>query len=389
MGEGFNVLRRIGIIAAFAVVLAGYGKAEGDAPASLAGDGAVVSDNGGEVALTIGLTRPVGWRLKMVDAPPRMVLELSDFVWTDTPELQSTSIAAFDVRPTGPTRSELHLVLREPIGIVSAEMAVADSGEALLQVRMTATTADAFQADIDAEAEAAPRMRPVIAIDPGHGGSDPGAEAGLIREAALVLEFAERLRDTLLASGRFDVVMTRTEDVMLSLDARLSRAREGGADIFLSIHADALESPDAASGIVLYRLSRAAMQAANQRLTERHGPDDQLSGVDLADVGEHGSHALFDLARRNTVPRTRALSAALLQTFRGADMVVNSRPERTAGFAVLKAADIPSLLIELGFLSTETDLARLTSEDWQTAAAEAIRDGLILWSDEDALRHGG
>ncbi len=347
----------------------------------------VADSGGGDVVMTIELTRPTGWRLRMMDGPPRVVLELNDFHWDGAPALKTGSVAALEVLETGPSRSELHAVLREPLSVISAEMAVADSGGAVLTVRMKPTTGELFQTELDDATAAIPsHPRTVVAIDPGHGGTDPGAESGDIREAALVLEFAERLRDILVASGRFDVVLTRSDDSLVSLDARLTRAREGEADIFLSLHADALAGTEEASGIVLYRLSPDAQAEANQRLNERHAPDDRLNGVDLKDAGEDVSLALFDLARQSTGPRTRALSSALLAAFEGAGMVVNTRPERTADFAVLKAADIPSLLVELGFLSTEEDLQRLTSEDWQTTAATALRDGLILWADEDRLR---
>ena len=108
--------------------------------------------------------------------------------------------------------------------------------------------------------------------------------------------------------------------------------------------------------------------------------------MDLTGAGDDVTLALLDLARQRAVPRSKAMSSALLQALEGAGLVVNSRPERTGELAVLKAADIPSLLIELGFLSTEADLRRLTSEDWQTVAAEAIRNGLILWAQEDRLK---
>lgn len=357
-------------------------------PATLAGSGAVATDSGGEVALTIKLTRPVGWRLWIDDGPPRVVVELTDIDWSDTPELKTSSIHALELHETAPGVVEMHAVLREPLSILSAEMVTGDNGAAQLNVRLKATTADVFHTELEAEDGKAAQVevRPVIAIDPGHGGRDPGAEAGRIREADLMLEFAHRLRDVLLASGQFDVVLTRTEDMFLSLDARLTRARDAGGHVLLSLHADALTDENAASGIVLYRLAPGAHASANLRLQERHGPDDMLSGINLAGAEEDVTLTLLDLARQQTVPRTRALSTALLTAFEGVDMVVNTRPERTGHFAVLKGADIPSLLVELGFLSTEADLERLTSADWQTAAAEAIRDGLILWWDEDKLR---
>ncbi len=388
-GEMGSMRRYVGLlgIAAFSLLLS-FAHASDAPTATLGADGMVMDDNGGEVALSADLTSPVGWRLWMADEPPRMVLELSDFAWTAAPEIRSTSIVGYEIVETGPSLSELHAVLREPLGILSAEMIANEDGTARLDIRLQPTTADTFQSDLDGQEDSneVVKERLVVAIDPGHGGTDPGAEAEEIREADLVLEFANRLRDILVASGKCDVVLTRTDDQLISLDARLTAARDGEADVLLSLHADALVDPNAASGIVLYSLDPDAEGAANRRLTERHAPDDRLSGVDLTDVGEDVNMALLDLARSEVAPRTDALSAALLGTFQSAELVVNTKPERQGEFAILKAADIPSILIELGFLSTEADLERLTSEDWQTRAAEAIRDGLLLWAEEDRLQ---
>lgn len=377
----------IAILAVIAVSIAWTAYARED-HARLIGDGVVVSDQGGEVALTIQLSRPVGWRLWMADGPPRLVVELAETEWTETAQLRSTSVQELQVSQTGPDTSELHAMLREPLSVRSAEMIASEDGPADLVVVLQATTADVFRAELNQDDPQAtpPDQRIVVAIDPGHGGRDPGAEVGDIREADLVLEFGMRLRASLLASGQFDVVMTRSDDAFLSLDARLVRARQGGADVFLSLHADALSDADAASGMVLYRLSPEAHAQANLRLRERHSPEDQLTGLDLSGAGEDVTMTLLELARQETAPRTRAMSSALLTAIEGVDLVVNSHPERTENFAVLKAADIPSLLIELGFLSTESDLERLTSDEWQGQAADAIRDGLLLWAAEDRLR---
>ncbi len=376
----------LGIAALFALL--SIARAEDAPTATLGADGIVMIDNGGEVTLSADLTRPVGWRLWMADGPPRMVLELSDFSWNEAPEIRSTSIVGYDIVETGPHLSELHAVMREPLGILTAEMIADEDGTARLEIRLQPTTANAFQTDLDEQEDATDGRaeRLVIAIDPGHGGTDPGAEADDIRESDLVLEFAHRLRDLLVASGKCEVVLTRSDDSLLSLDARLSVARAAEADVLISLHADALVDPDAASGIVIYRLDPDAAEAANRRLTERHGPDDRLTGVDLADAEQDVNMALLDLARQDVGPRATALSSSLVGTFQSSELVVNSRPERMGDFAVLKAADIPSVLIELGFLSTEADLKRLTSEDWQTRVAEAIRDGLLLWAEEDRLR---
>ena len=224
----------------------------------------------------------------------------------------------------------------------------------------------------------------VVAIDPGHGGRDPGAESGGLREADLVLGFAHRLRDVLNASPRLTAVLTRETDTFLSLDARLSRARDAGAAVLISVHADTLEDAGAASGIVVYRLASEATAAANERLTTRHDGNDRLTDVDLTGIEDEISLALLTLSRAKSAPETQDLSAKLIAAYRGAGLVVNSRPERAGAFTVLKAADIPSLLIELGFLSTEEDLKRLTSEDWQDETAHATRDALLLWHEENA-----
>ncbi|MEM7752921.1 MAG: N-acetylmuramoyl-L-alanine amidase, partial [Pseudomonadota bacterium] len=201
---------RNAFVVALAMMLAAPADADETVLATLTGDGVVMKDEGGEVALTVDLTRPVGWRLWLEDGPPRVVLELAEMKVADDPELRSTSVVSLEFLETGPDLCELQATLREPLSILSAEMVAAEDGTAQIVVLLKPTTAEAFQADLEAAAAMAaePASRPVIAIDPGHGGRDPGAEAGDIREADLMLQFAERLRDVLVASGQLDVVLT-------------------------------------------------------------------------------------------------------------------------------------------------------------------------------------
>ncbi len=228
-----------------------------------------------------------------------------------------------------------------------------------------------------------------VALDPGHGGSDPGAEASGLDEASLVLEFAQRLQPVLEETGVFEVVLTRDDDERVALDRRLTVARRAGAEVFISLHADALEDGDgSASGVTVYTLADAEAERANKRLTERHARDDLLTGVDLTGTEDDVALTLLDLARRETMPRSQALAGHIIRSFDAGDLAVNSRPHRHGGFAVLKAADVPSVLVELGFLSSERDRNRLSSAAWLQGAAEAIRDGLLLWYDEDQLRFG-
>ncbi len=372
------------LIAALAAFASGPSGAEPRVVlAELGSDGAALYDADDEVRLSVALTQAVPWSIRFEAVPPRLIVEFSDVVWNREPRTASTSVERIEVGRSAADRSELVAYLREPLSVASAEMKVSADG-ALLDVRLVPTTADVFRADATAPVVVEGR-RAVVAIDPGHGGVDPGAEAGDLDEADLVLEFSRRLETELLETGLFEVVLTREEDRFVSLDDRLTRAREAKAEMFLSIHADALAGANA-SGMVVYSLSPEAEDRATRRLTERHDPDDILSDVDLTHAGDDVTEALVSLARRNNAPRAAALSSALIGSFRASGLTLNSRPERTGDFAVLKAADVPSVLVELGFLSTEEDVERLTSEEWQNEASRAIRDALLLWTEEDRLR---
>lgn len=229
-----------------------------------------------------------------------------------------------------------------------------------------------------------------IALDPGHGGIDPGAEALGVNESDLVLDFARRLEELLADTGHLDAILTRDDDHFVSLDQRLSNARRGGADVFISIHADAIPvGGQQASGLTIYTLDSEDVPQANARLVERHDETDILTNVDLSDAGEDVSNALIALSRQQSLPRSQMLAQSLLKTFAAGDVSVNNRPHRHGGFAVLKAAEMPSVLIELGFLSNAKDRERLMSEEWLQEAALAIRDGLLLWVSEDRLFRAG
>ena len=352
-------------------------------PAVLGPDGVLLVDAEEMVRLSVDLSRAVPWRLRFAEAPPRLIVEFQEIDLDGRMKLRSTSVDRIDFAPLGTGESSLVVFLREPLAVATAEMLVEGEG-ARLEIALEPTTADAFRTD-SAKPVVASGARTVVAIDPGHGGLDPGAQTETLDEADLVLDFAYRLEEQLLETGQFDVVLTRRDDKFVSLDERLSRARAADADMFLSIHADALDGADA-SGMVVYSLSPEAAPRATLRLTERHGGDDLLSGVDLSGAGDDVATALIDLTRRENAPRSSALSKALVGAFAASGLPLNTRPERPANFAVLKAADMPSVLVELGFLSTDDDLKRLTSEEWQSEATMAIRDALMQWHEEDALR---
>ncbi|MEM9972975.1 MAG: N-acetylmuramoyl-L-alanine amidase [Pseudomonadota bacterium] len=389
------------ICAALAVSLfAGSARADLGALARVSDDSRIVEAEGG-AELVLELSQPVPWRVFLLDAPRRAVVDLSEVVWPDTMLVGALAVDDLRMGAFQPGWSRLVIDLSSPHVVAEAEMATgAADGTAALRIRFAptdpATFAERAGTPDDARFRLAPRKatpapdgdaRLHVMLDPGHGGIDPGAEAGGLVEADLMLTFARELREALLRAGDFRVSMTRDADVFVPLETRISLAREAGVDVFLSLHADALpEDAGRASGATIYTLSDDASDLASQRLAERHDQSDLLAGVDLTGQGDEIALVLMEIARRETEPRTERLATSLISGLRDADVAMNSRPRRSAGFSVLKAPDIPSVLIEIGFLSSADDRANLAEAAWRKAAANGIRDALRAWAMEEARR---
>lgn len=359
--------------------------------AQLGAEGAVIEDQSGAVQIRVALSQVVPWRVHLLNSPPRLAVEFGELVWSSVPEVRSASVADVVTERHDAGWSRMVALLQEPLDVETAEMTVNEDGTAQLLVTLVPVTAEDFR---EAAEDETPRFAaqgsgsglPVIALDPGHGGRDPGAQASGLSEADLMLMIGRRVKDELIRTGLYEVILTREEDEFVPLEERLTRARDAGAHVFLSLHADALaEGAGAASGVTIYTLSPDAADEATERLTERHEGSDLLGGVDLSGAGDDVTVALLQLARQDSTPRSIALGKALIHAFQSTGLEVNSRPQRQADLSVLKSAGMPSVLIELGFLSSEEDLERLNSEEWQANASLAMRDAILLWSDEDRL----
>ena len=198
-----------------------------------------------------------------------------------------------------------------------------------------------------------------------------------------MLTFARALKELLIRDGGFRVVMTREEDVFVPLETRISIARAAGAHVFLSLHADALAEGEAV-GATIYTLSEEASDEAARALAERHDRDDLLSGIDLTQQDDLVATVLMDMARTETRPRIDRLALNLREAISGAGLKMHRHPVQQASFSVLKSPDIPSVLIELGFLSSASDLERLIDGEWRAKMARAIRDALKAWAAQDA-----
>jgi N-acetylmuramoyl-L-alanine amidase len=221
-----------------------------------------------------------------------------------------------------------------------------------------------------------PDTRPLVVIDPGHGGIDNGTQAGGEMEKNLVLGFGLALRDRIEKSGKYRVVMTRDDDTFIPLNDRVKVARNQSAALFVSIHADALPRREGdAQGATIYTLSDKASDAEAERLAEAENKSDAIGGVNLTDEPTEVADILIDLAQRET--RTFSNRFALLLMGEMKNTVrMHKHPLKSAGFRVLKAPDVPSVLVELGYVSNKGDLEHLVSENWRTKTVGSMAQAI-------------
>lgn len=360
----------------------------------------------GRLAIDLHITQAVPYRVFTLDDPRRLVVDFREVNWSGVDAatlLKSDQVGAVRFGFFRPGWSRMVVDLVGPMAVQAAGMLTdPNTGEATVQLRLSAVDAAAFTANAgtpEGVQWGQPKLANVpeliqrrsgtgplvVVLDPGHGGIDPGAQQGGETEADLILTFARELKEALTRAGGFSVVLTRNEDVFVPLEMRVSIARAAGADVFLSLHADALSAGQAA-GTTVYTLSETASDAASQTLAERHERSDLLAGVDLANQDDVIAGVLMDLARMETAPRADRLADQLVADIRKAVGKMHKRPRQSAGFSVLKAPDIPSVLIELGFLSNPVDLENLKSPVWRGWAVDGIRNALTAWALADAAQ---
>ena len=215
--------------------------------------------------------------------------------------------------------------------------------------------------------------RPLIVVDPGHGGIDSGTKSGSGQdEKDIVLAFGLMLRDKLVKTGKYRVEMTRSDDTFIPLDERVRFARANKASLFVSIHADSIpRSEGQAEGASVYTLSAHASDAEAARLAEVENKSDVIAGVDLSSEPNDVANILIDLAQRETKAFSLQFARDLVGEFK-ATTRLHMHPLKSAGFIVLKAPDVPSVLVELGYMSTKDDLVHLMSADWRARTADSL-----------------
>ncbi len=383
------------------LLVAGFGAAT--AGTALAADLPVATDArlGGDEARTrfvLDLTKRVEVSAFTLADPYRVVLDLPQVMFQLPAKVGETGrglVKAFRFGLVMPGGSRIVLDATAPVRVEKAFVIdPVDSQPARLVLDLVAIDRDGFlrnialenrpgrsqpPAKIDRDAKDAD-PRPLIVLDPGHGGLDSGTIAPTgDTEKAIVLEFAQQLRDKLEKSGKYRVAMTRTDDRFVPLADRVQLARSRQAALFLSIHADALPHRDSeARGASIYTLSETASDAEAARLAEAENRADVIAGVDLSAEPNDVADILIDLAQRETKAFSANFAHALAKELKATSRL-HKHPLKSAGFRVLKAPDVPSALIELGYVSSSQDLKYLLSDAWRSRATDSIAQAITTF----------
>lgn len=287
--------------------------------------------------------------------------------------MQGGSRVVLDV--SGPVRVEKAFSLAaadgQPARLV-LDLAATDRASFLRNIALAVRPAHATHHNETAQ-QPGDDLRPLVVIDPGHGGPDSGTK-GLDGqdEKDVVLAFAYKLRQTIEKNGKLRVAMTRRDDTFIPLAERVRIARQLKASLFISIHADSVpRSEGFAEGASVYTLSEHASDAEAGRLAETENKSDIIAGVDLSAEPDDVANILIDLAQRETKTFSIQFARTLIGDIKPV-APLHQHPVKSAGFIVLKAPDVPSVLVELGYMSTRRDLKNLVSGEWQGKTADAM-----------------
>ena len=356
---------------------------------------AEITTAAGSTKFLLGLSAGVRAEIFTLSKPYRVVVDLPDVAF-HLPEgtgLQGNGlIAAFRFGLLAEGKARVVMDTTGPVVIKRADMTGKGGTTVELVIELASTSVQSFgsgtgggRAAPAAKADPTPapkalkgeRAKPVILIDAGHGGIDPGAAgSGNLKEKTLVLAVAQALREQLAAGRRYDVRMTRVSDVFVSLDQRLRMSRELDADLFISLHADSIAQKGLANivrGATVYTLSEQASDEEARRMAEKENNSDAIAGLQTAKFEEEGEvrNILIDLLKRETSNFSADFSNSLVKRL-GTSVSLSGRPQRSAAFKVLRQADTPSVLVELGYMSNAEDERLLNSSAWQRRVAAAI-----------------
>lgn len=347
-----------------------------------------------ESRLIVDLTRKMDVRAFTLSNPYRVVVDLPQTVFqlpSKAGESGRGLIKAFRYGLVMAGGSRIVVDVAKPVRVDRAFVLEPRDGQpARLVLDLSATDRASFMRNMAQQASALPLSdprkaaeapaqpsgdpRPLIVIDPGHGGPDTGAKVadGEIMEKHMVLDFSMTLRDQLEKSGKYRVVLTRVDDTFIPLGERVKMARQRQAALFISIHADSLPKTEGdVQGATVYTLSDKASDSEAAKLAESENRSDVVAGIDLSREPGDVADILIDLAQRETKGFSHQFARTLVGEMKTA-MRLHKKPLKSASFVVLKAPDVPSVLVELGYMTNKQDLKLLMSEGWRAKAAESM-----------------
>lgn len=382
-----------GLLLAMAFLMSGYHLPAADAAGLPVATAARVAGDETRTRFVADLSAPVGYTVYVLSNPYRVMIDLPQVSFA-LPEGAGDKVrglvSQYRFGPVDDGHSRIVLDTTGPVLIDKAFILNPKDGQpARIVVDLVKTTeqtfaeksaADTASAAAEPAATAAPAEpepapatpeRKLVVIDPGHGGIDPGAiGVRKTREKDVVLAFGLRLKKVLEATGTIDVVMTRDDDSFLTLRDRVKVAREREADLFIAIHADTVRGGEV-RGATIYTLSEKASDAEAEALAHKENRADIIAGVDLETENQEVTDILIDLAQRES--KTHSLVFAKKAVAEMSPVIAfTGKPMRSAGFMVLKAPDVPSVLVELGYLSSRQDESQLSSPAWQQKVAAAM-----------------
>jgi len=391
----------LGVLLAAAAALAGRPAAAGESSDSLPAatqPAATDARLGGDEAQTrfvMDVSRKIELRVFTLADPYRVVLDLPQVAFQLPPKTGEQGrglIKAFRFGLVMPGGSRVVFDLVKPARVDKAFVVEAtDGAPARLVLDLVGTDRESFLRKVAlddklARSETPPVAAPhadsgdarvLVVLDPGHGGIDTGTKAASGElEKDIVLDFAERLRDRILQSGKYRVLMTRTDDTFVPLADRVHIARDAGAALFVSIHADSLPRAEGdAQGATVYTLSETATDSEAARLAEKENRADVIAGVDLKAEPPDVAGILIDLAQRETKTFSLQFAHKLIGEMKSVARL-HKDPIKSAGFRVLRAPDVPSVLVELGYVSNKQDLQSLLSDGWRDHMADSVAQAI-------------
>lgn len=397
-------LHSIGLALALSVLVSAWAPATAETQVPVAHETRLAGDEK-RTRFIADLSESVEASVFALADPYRVIVDLPEITFqldSDTGGTGRGLVSAYRFGLFAPGRSRIVLDVEEPVAIDKVfVLDPVDGQPARLVLDLVQTDREAFMRTVslemaqraksaatrEREGERKPAARdgsgkPVIVLDPGHGGLDSGATSrGGVAEKTVVLEFGKLLREKLEAGGRFDVVMTRDDDTFLSLAERVDVARRHRGALFVSIHADSLGgNPFGANadvrGATVYTMSERASDRHAAALAAKENAADLVAGLAVPEDGDDEvSDILFDLTRRETKNFSVLFANKLVEELASAARL-NKNPRRAAGFRVLGAPDVPSVLLELGYLSNPHDEKLLTSEEWRERTTDAVVEAI-------------